>query len=781
MDKVLNPTELNEIRDPVCGMLVDPDTSSHNCEFEGRSYWFCCNGCLTKFQTDPQKYLNPPKDSGELHDKYSSLDSPSDVRFTCPMHPEVIQMGPGDCPSCGMSLEPMDIPAIDEGPNPELIDFMRRFWIGVTLGVPVLILAMSPHLGIPLHSVVPLKASLWIQLLLSTPIVCWCGWPFLKRGWASVRNRALNMFTLIALGTSVAYLSSVGFVLFPELFAPVFGDAGLELGVYFEVSSAIIVLVLLGQIMELKGRERTGNAIKSLLSLMPPTAFRLKDSGELEEVELDSIATDDLLQVRPGDSIPLDGVIHKGSSSVDESLLTGEPVPVEKQAGDSVKAGTINGTGSFVMRVERQQSETVLSQIIDMVAKAQRSRAPIQRLADLVAGWFVPIVVGVSVLTFVMWCLFGPNPAATFALVAFVSVLIIACPCALGLATPMSIMVAVGRSALGGVLIKDAEALETLAKIKTLVIDKTGTLTLGKPELIDIRTKNLSPKQALAYAAAISRVSEHPLSTAIVTGAELAGAKALLSEDFEAVPGMGVTSNVDGKQVAIGSARFLESLGIKDCGSFLDTDNQITVESTIVFLAIDNQLEGLIEISDPIKETSAASIQALQSQGIRVIMATGDQPITANAIAAKCGIESVHAAALPQDKVEIIKDLQKQGFPVAMAGDGINDAPALAQSDVGIAMGSGADVALECADITILSGDLQGIVRARSLAKATMRNIRQNLFFAFIYNLIGVPIAAGVLYPFFGVLLSPVFAAAAMSLSSVSVISNALRLRRVKL
>ncbi len=768
-----------ETRDPVCGMFVDPATSQHRFDHDGETYWFCCNGCLTKFKSDPARFLSDTCHHGDS-DKQTFEDLPSDTQFTCPMHPEVVQVGPGDCPYCGMSLEPMDMPLIDEGPNPELLDLTRRLWVGLVLGIPLLFVAMGPHLGIPLHEFISKQTGNWIQLILSTPIVLWCGLPFFKRGWASIGHRSPNMFTLIALGTGVAYVVSVIFTIFPNVFSLLVDGTQFELGVYFEVSAAIIVLVLFGQIMELRGREKTGNAIRSLMRLMPPTAMRLGSDGRIEEVELDAVIIGDRLQIRPGDSIPLDGIVHSGTSSIDESLLTGESIPVEKNVGDAVRAGTLNGTGSFVMEVERTSGDSTLSQIVKMVGKAQRSQAPIQRLADTVAGWFVPIVIVIAVTSFVVWSIFGPEPKFTFALIAFVSVMIIACPCALGLATPMSVMVAVGQGVRHGVLVKEARALETLPKVRKLVIDKTGTLTAGQPVLHNIYIGEGFPEDTLAWVAAVARSSEHPLSAAIVAGAEKRHVSSHDVTDFQASPGLGVSGMVEGARILIGNARFLQSNDVEITDSVIQGKPALAKESTPVYFAVDGQFAGLLEISDPVKPTSAAAVRALQQQGIEVIMATGDNQSTAEAIAEQCGIRVVHAGVLPEEKQDLVRTLQGDGTIVAMAGDGINDAPALVQADVGIAMGSASDVSLESADLTIPNGDLRCISRALALSETTMKNIRQNLFFAFIYNLVGVPIAAGVFYPVFGWLLSPIFAAAAMSLSSVSVISNSLRLRNFR-
>ena len=763
----------NFVRDPVCGMRVEPQSSAHHFDHNGQTYWFCCSGCRIKFQADPEKYLN--RDSASADE---AADLPEGTQFTCPMHPEVVQVGPGDCPLCGMSLQPMEPVLSAEEENHELVDFTKRLRVGIVLGLPVVVLAMAPHLGIALHEIISHSVSNWLQMLLSTPVVLWCGWPFLKRGWASVKNRALNMFTLIALGTGTAYLFSVVLVLMPQLFEPVFGSSAITSGVYFEVSAVIIVLVLVGQILELKGRERTGKAIRSLMKLMPQTAMRVTPSGQLEEVEIGDLAEGDLLRVRPGENIPLDGIIKSGSSDVDESLLTGEALPVQKSTGDTVRAGTMNGTGSFVVEVERVMSATTLSQIIRMVSKAQLSRAPIQRTADIVAAWFVPAVILIAALAFIGWLLWGPSPAASFGLIAFVSVLIIACPCALGLATPMSISVGVGQAVRFGVLVKEAESLEILPKIKYLVIDKTGTITVGKPAVTGVNSHGTTVEEAIAFAAAVSRSSEHPLASAIVAEADRRKVPILSAEDFEAVTGKGAKGIVDKLPVAVGNMSFMKSLDIEKLDAVNSTDAAEQPGNTVVYVAIDGRLAATIEIADPIRESSVAAVQKLSALDIDVVMATGDRVSTANSIAQSCGIKQVYAELSPIDKLELVKRLQQNGAPVAMAGDGINDAPALAQADVGIAMSSGADVAMDCAGITILNGDLDGIVRAHSIAKATMTNVKQNLFFAFVYNAFGVPVAAGVLFPVFGVLLSPIFAAGAMSLSSVSVIGNALRLRR---
>ena len=776
MDTIEEPTQVeSQVRDPVCGMRVDPDGSEHHCIINDQSYWFCCRGCLNKFLADPDKFLN-----AEPGAAMATADLAPGTEFTCPMHPEVVEATAGECPSCGMALQPMEPSLADAGPNPELVDFTQRFRIGVLLGAPVLVLAMAPHLGLALHHLLSNTISNWLQFALSTPIVLWCGWPFLKRGWSSLKNRALNMFTLIALGVGTAYLFSVGVILFPAWVQQVYSGSVSTTGVYFEVCAAIVVLVLLGQILELKGRDRTGRALRSLMNLTSRTAMRITDSGKLEEVEIDQIVAGDRLQVRPGDNVPLDGVIVSGESTVDESLLTGESIPVAKSVEDQVRAGTLNGTGAFEMVVEKVSTDTTLSQIIRMVAKAQLSRAPIQRTADIVAGWFVPIVISIAVLAFIGWLVWGPPVGLSFALVAFVSVLIIACPCALGLATPMSITVGVGQAVLSGVLVKEAQALEKLPKANVLIVDKTGTLTAGRPEVTGLKCHNVPIDTVLAYAAAVARSSEHPLSGAVVAAAEQNDAPILTATEFESLTGQGIKGKVQGWGVALGSLGLMESLQVEDLTALESGDEAQPSEHTIAYLAIDGKLAGAIEIADPVRPSSPAAVKALQKRGIQVVMATGDRESTGRAIAAKCGIDKVYAQLSPQDKLELVKRYQAGGQVVVMAGDGINDAPALTQADVGIAMGGGADVAMQCAEMTILTGDLDAIVRAHLIANATMVNVRQNLFFAFFYNAISLPIAAGVLFPAFGVLLSPIVAAAAMSLSSVSVIGNALRLRRFK-
>jgi len=708
------------------------------------------------------------------------VPAPGKAVYTCPMHPEIVRDGPGTCPICGMALEPRTVSLEDE-PNPELEDMSRRFWVALALTVLLLVVGMAPMVGMSLG---PLEGRIgrWMELVLATPVVLWGGWPFFVRGWESVVNRRPNMFTLIALGTGVAYVDSVVAVLAPRLFPPSFRDHHGEVGVYFEAAAAIVTLVLLGQVLELQARSRTGAAIKALLRLAPTTARRLRGDGSEEEVPLDQVRPGDRLRVRPGEKMPVDGTVIEGASGVDESMLTGESLPVEKKPGDRVIGGTVNGTGSFVMRAEKVGTNTVLARIVAMVSEAQRSRAPIQRLADVVASYFVPAVVVVAVVTFVAWALLGPPPRMAYALVNAVAVLIIACPCALGLATPMSIMVGIGRGARAGVLIRNAEALERMEKVDTLVVDKTGTLTEGKPRLQSVvPSAGIDESTLLRLAASLEQGSEHPLAAAIVAGAAERGVRPVPVTDFGSRTGRGVTAAVEGRRVVLGNRTLLNELGI-DPGPLAARAEALRADGQgVVFVAVDGQVAGLLGVSDPIKATTPEALRRLRRDGVRVVMVTGDSRTTAEAVARKLGLDDVRAEVLPEQKVEMVAKLQAEGRVVAVAGDGINDAPALARAEVGIAMGTGTDVAMEAAAITLVKGDLRGIARAGRLSRATMRNIRQNLFFAFVYNALGIPVAAGVLYPFFGLLLSPMIAAAAMSLSSVSVIGNALRLRRVAL
>jgi Cu+-exporting ATPase len=767
------PGDYLTAEDPVCGMQVDRAAARHLAKHEGRRFYFCSAGCQSKFEAEPARYLagRPVPEA-----------MPKGTQYTCPMHPEIVRDAPGDCPLCGMALEPMGIPSGDEGPNPELVDFTRRFWIGTALTLPVLVLAMAPHLGLPLREAVGEGPAVWAELILATPVVLWAGWPFFVRGAKSIVNRSLNMFTLIAIGTGAAYLFSLVATLAPQIFPAGFRDAQGHVGVYYEAAAVIVVLVLLGQMLELRARERTGGAIRALLDLAAKTARVIRPDGREEEIPLEAVQVGDHLRVRPGDKMPVDGSVVEGHSVVDESMLTGEPLPVEKAQGDDVTGATINGSGSLVIEARRVGADTVLSQIVGMVAEAQRSRAPIQKLADQVAGVFVPAVVGVAVLAFVAWSIWGPSPAMAYALVAAVAVLIIACPCAMGLATPMSIMTATGRGAQAGVLIRNAEALERFAKVDILIVDKTGTLTLGKPKLAAVLPEEgVAEDDLLRLAAALERGSEHPLAEAIVAGAAARGLDLPKTEDFEAITGKGVKGRVDGKSVALGNGKLLDLLGVAARAATAEADARRDQGETVMFVVIEGKLAGLVSVADPVKETTPAALKALHGEGLRIVMVTGDNERTARAVAGRLGIDEIRADVLPEEKARIVKEFQAAGARVAMAGDGVNDAPALAQADVGIAMGTGADVAIESAGITLVKGDLTGIVRARRLAQATMRNIRQNLFFAFAYNAAGVPIAAGVLYPVFGLLLSPMIAAAAMSLSSVSVVGNALRLRRVKL
>jgi len=818
-------------RDPVCEMIVEPERAKATEEHAGKTYYFCCAGCAAQFKGDPEKYLNgrpaAPAPSilfGGIEPDAGPAPAPTlarngtyvcpmdpDVRqecpgacpkcgmalepevpagpktrveYTCPMHPRIVRPGPGSCPICGMALEPRTVTVEDEE-NPELADMTRRFWISAVLAIPVIVLGMS-HFeiawvtnGVAVGSRRPIE---WLELLLATPAVVWCGWPLFARGWASIVNRHLNMFTLIALGTGTAYVYSVIAVLFPSIFPASFRGQGGQVPVYFEAAAGITALVLLGQVLELRARSRTSAAIRSLLKLSPKTARLVRADGTELEVPVEHIAPGDTLRVRPGERVPVDGVVTDGSSAIAESLVTGEPIPVEKTAGSRVTGGTVNGTGSFLLRAERVGSETLLAQIVRMVSEAQRSRAPVQKLADRVASYFVPAVVLVAALTFVAWSAFGPAPRMAHALLNAVAVLIIACPCALGLATPMSIMVGTGRGALAGVLVKNAEALEILEKVDTIVVDKTGTLTEGRPRVTAILPApgNDEPT-VLRLAATLERASEHPLAAAILAAAKERGIAPGAVSDFRSRTGKGVTGIADGRRAALGNRALFGELAIP-LGDLDERARAIESEgATLVFVAVDAGIAGAIAVADPVKATTPEAIEHLHGEGIRIVMLTGDSRATAEAVARKLGIDEVHAGVLPDQKGEVVKKLQAEGRIVAMAGDGANDAPALAQANVGIAMGTGTDVAMESAGVTLLAGDLRGIVRARSLSRATMRNIRQNLFFAFAYNSIGIPVAAGVLYPFFGLLLSPIIASAAMTVSSVSVIVNALRLRHAKL
>ncbi len=749
------------VLDPVCGMTVDPHTAKHRADYRGHAYYFCSAGCRTKFVADPQKYLGPR----------AREEVPEGTIYTCPMHPEIRQVGPGSCPICGMALEP-EIATADSGPNPELAGMTRRLWIGATLAVPVVVLDMGAHIfNLPIAH----ATSAWIQFAFATPVVLWAGWPFFVRGWQSLLTRNLNMFTLIAMGTGVAYVTSVVATIAPHLFP------GHNAPIYFEAASVITVLVLVGQVLELRARDATSGAIRALLDLAPKTARRVIDSGD-EDVSLDQIQVGDKLRVRPGDKVPLDGVVLEGRSSVDESLVTGESMPVTKDKDAKVIGGTLNKSGSFVMRADKIGRDTLLSQIVQMVAAAQRSRAPIQRLADQVSAWFVPAVIAAALIAFAAWYAAGPEPRLSYALLAAVSVLIIACPCALGLATPMSIMVGVGRGAHAGVLIKNAEALERMEKIDTLVIDKTGTLTEGKPKVVAvICAPGFDESKVLRAAASVEQSSEHPLAAAVVAAAKDRSIELASVRGFDAPAGKGVIGMVENQRVALGNANFLKELNI-DAASLAQEADQLRREgATAIFLAVDGKAAGVIGIADPVKASTPAALKALAADRVRVVMLTVDNKTTAQAVAAKLGIKDVQAEVLPDQKSAVVEKLRKEGRIVAMAGDGVNDAPALTAAEVGIAMGTGADVAIESAGVTLLKGDLAGIAKARALSQAVMRNIRQNLFFAFIYNAAGIPIAAGILYPWFGLLLSPVIAAAAMALSSVSVIGNALRLRAVKL
>ena len=797
-------------KDPVCGMSVDP-TKAINAEHEGETYYFCCQGCRNKFVADPQAYLDPQQPStnkeqgpglyicpmcpgveqdhpgacpkcGMALERSGPPRTQTKTQYTCPMHPEIVRDEPGDCPICGMALEPVTV-TVEEEENPELKNMTRRFWISAALSLPLVIIAMGGMIpSNPLASLAPLHTLRWLEFILATPVVLWGGWPFFVRGWQSVVNRSPNMFTLIALGTGVSYVYSVVAALLPGIFPSSFQDIHGEVAVYFEAAAVIITLVLLGQVMELRARSRTGAAIKALLGLAPKTARRIDENDDEQDVPLDRVQLGDKLRVRPGEKIPVDGTVLEGKSSVDESMVTGEPIPVEKSPGDELIGATVNGTGGLIMEAQKVAGDTLLSQIVQMVAQAQRSRAPIQKLADVVAGYFVPAVVAIAVITFIVWALFGPAPAMAYAIINAVAVLIIACPCALGLATPMSIMVASGKGAHAGVLFKNAEAIEVMRQIDTLVVDKTGTLTEGKPKLITVKPHgDIDEATLLRLAASLEQGSEHPLAAAIVKGTRERDIDLGKADDFDSLTGKGVTGKVDGRDVALGNLALLKALDI-DPGSLAEQAEQLRSDGqTVMFVAADGKPAGLIGVADPIKDSTPDAIKALHEEGLHIVMLTGDSETTAKAVAAKLGIDDVIAGVLPDQKANKVKALQSEGRQVAMAGDGINDAPALAQAQVGIAMGTGTDVAMESAGVTLVKGNLDGIVRARRLSRATMNNIRQNLFFAFIYNALGVPIAAGVLYPFFGLLLSPMIAAAAMSFSSVSVIGNALRLNRVNL
>ena len=763
----------NLATDPVCGMKVDPATSKHCFDHRGTAYHFCSAGCRAKFAANPDSYLKP---------KAAAAPAKPGAIYTCPMHPQIRQVGPGSCPICGMALEPVEVSA-EAQPNHELADMSRRFWIGLVLTLPVLVLEMGSHIpGLGLHELVPPATSTWVQFALATPVVLWAGWPFFQRGWASVRSGNLNMFTLIALGTGAAYLYSLAATFAPGAFPAGFRMMGGTVPVYYEAAAVITVLVLLGQVLELRARDQTGGAIRALLNLAPKTARRLRDGGEDEEVPLGEVQVGDRLRVRPGDGVPVDGVILDGRSAVDESMVTGESMPSAKGPGDKVVGGTVNGTGALVVRAEAVGAGSVLSRIVAMVSEAQRSRAPIQKLADTVAGWFVPAVLAIAVAAFIAWAVWGPAPAFSYALIAAVSVVIIACPCALGLATPMSIMVAVGKGAGAGVLIKSAESLERMEKVDTLVVDKTGTLTEGKPRVTAVvPAAGLAEADVLRLAASLERSSEHPLAAAIVAAGKERGIAVEEPSGFASVTGKGVTGTVEGRSVALGNAKLMADQGI-DLGGLLGKANELRASgATALFVGVDGKAGGIIAIADPVKPTTRAALDSLRADGIHVVMLTGDNRVTAEAVARQLGIGDVEADVLPEDKNRIVRALRANGKVVAMAGDGVNDAPALAEADVGIAMGTGTEVAIQSAGVTLVRGDLAGIARARMLSRMTMRNIRQNLVFAFAYNAIGIPVAAGVLYPAFGILLSPVVAALAMSLSSVSVIANALRLRAARL
>jgi Cu+-exporting ATPase len=796
-------------KDPVCGMTVDPASAAHFFDHEGARYYFCCNGCRAKFQADPAKYLTK-----RVAAPAPAQAAPKGAEYTCPMHPEIAQNGPGSCPKCGMALVPMvpSTPVAAEytcpmhpevrSPKPgncpkcgmalvpvagaqeddsELRGMTRRFWVGTVLTVPLVALAMPPYFGIAEPFGVPAHVRVWLELALGTPVVLWSGWPFFHKFWLSLKNRSPNMYTLIGLGVALAFLFSVAAVLAPGLFPQDFREHGGQVGAYFEAAAVIVTLVLLGEVLQLRALGQTSQAIRQLLALAPNTALRIEPDGREVEVPLNEVQVGDKLRVRPGEKVPVDGACIEGSSNVDESMVTGEPIPVPKKAGEKLTGATINGKGTLIIRAERVGAETLLSQIVHMVAQAQRTRAPVQRLADLVAAYFVQTVIVIAIVTAFVWWFFGPEPRLTYAVINAVAVLIIACPCAVGLATPISITVAMGQGALNGILFRNAEAVEKLREVDTLVVDKTGTLTLGKPQLVDLVVEGIAENDALALIASLERASEHPLAQAIVKSAEDRGVRLSPVEKFESVTGQGVLGEIGGRKVAVGSRRFMESHVAVPPSLAEKADALRGQGKTALYAAIDGRTAAVIAVADPIKETTPEAIKALQAEGVRVVMLSGDSRKTAEAVGRQLGIAEVIAEVLPEQKVETIKALQGRGRKVGMAGDGINDAPALAQANVGIAMGTGTDVAIESGSVTLVKGDLRGIVKAIRLSHATMRNVKQNLFFAFVYNALGVPIAAGVLYPFFGLLLSPIFAGAAMAMSSVSVVTNALRLRKVSL
>ena len=776
-------TTTARMKDPVCGMEVDEKSAAGTIKHQGQSYSFCSQRCLEKFRADPSRFVKPDAStSTATKDPVTPAPPAARTEYVCPMHPQIVRNQPGSCPICGMALEPRTISA-DEKENPELREMTRRFWFSLGLAIPVFLAAMSEVIpGNPLHQLAPARFWTWFELILASPVILWGGWPFFVRGWQSIVNRSLNMFTLIGLGVGVTYLYSLVAAVFPDIFPASFRDENGQVAVYFEAAAVITTLVLLGQVLELRARSQTGAAIKALLGLAPKTARMIAENGSEADLPLEQVQVGFRLRVRPGEKVPVDGVVLEGTSSIDESMISGEPIPVEKKPGDRVTGATVNANGSLVIRADRVGADTLLAQIVRMVSDAQRSRAPIQKLADVVAGYFVPVVVGIAVLTFFVWALGGPSPRLAHALVNAVAVLIIACPCALGLATPMSIMVAMGKGATNGVLFKNAEAIEFMRKVDTLVVDKTGTLTEGKPKLVSVQpAPGFEETRLLHLAASLERASEHPLAAAIVAGAQERKVELSAVEAFESVTGKGVKARVDGALVLLGNRKLMDDAKVNVDALVEAAEAGRSDGQTVMFVAVDGKAAGLIGVADPIKETTPEAIRQLHEDKIRVVMLTGDSRTTAAAVARKLGIDEVIAEVLPEDKSNQIKKLQEQGLFVAMAGDGINDAPALAQAQVGIAMGTGTDVAMESAGVTLVKGDLRGIVRARLLSRATMRNIKENLFFAFVYNALGVPIAAGVLYPFFGLLLNPMIAAAAMSFSSVSVVANALRLRRVRI